>query len=147
MINVSTIMAQFVEWLSDDPQLDGARVSRSEFVNEDASLARSGWIGLYRRSVDYDPRNLGVPPNNYEGSLIFNIIVQKTHLRSGEQAEDSLEDMVKKVLDRIVQVPRTYVDTFTDITVDYTYIETDRTTMYFQAALITLEARFSIEVE
>jgi len=139
-------MQQFVEWLEDDPDLKGYRISRAGVVNEDASLARNGWVGLYRRSVDYDPRNLGVPHNNYEGVLTFNIIVQKAHLRSGEKAEDALEEAVKTVIDRIVQVPRTYVDTFTDITVDYTYVESDRTTMYFQAALISMTAPFSIEV-
>ena len=146
MINVSTVMEQFVDWLEDDIELSGFRVSRSEPVNEDPGLARTGWIGLYRRSLNYDPRNLGAPPNNYEATLLFNIIVQKTDLHSGARAEDALEEAVKKVLDRIVQVPRTYVDTFTDLTVDYTYIETDRTTMYFQAALITLECPISIEV-
>lgn len=146
MINVSTIMQQFVEWLQDDPDLQDYRISRGSVVNEDAGIARTGWIGLYRRAVDYDPRNLGVPHNNYDGTLTFNIIVQKAHLRSGEKAEDALEEAVKKVIDRIVKVPRTYVNTFTDITVDYTYIESDRTTMYFQAALITMVAPFSIEV-
>lgn len=147
MINVSTIMQQFLEWLEDDPNLEGYRISRGEPVNEDAGLARTGWIGLYRRSVDYDPRNLGVPPNNYEGTLIFSIIIQRAHLGSGSESEDALEEAVKHTLDRIVQVPRTYVDTFTDITVDYTYIESDSTTMFFQSALVTLEAQISIEVE
>jgi hypothetical protein len=147
MINVSTIMDQFMEHLSDDPLLTGFRISRGEPVNEDAGQAHNGWIGLYRRSVTYEPRNLGVPPNNYEGDLVFSIIVQKTDLRSGQNAEDALEGAVKLILDRIVQVPRTYVDTFTDASVEYTYLESDRTTMYFQAALITLTARFSIEVE
>lgn len=147
MINASTIMQQFVEWLQDDPELQDYKVSRGEPINEDASLARIGWIGLYRRSFDYDPRNLGAPPNNYEGTLSFTIVVQRANLKSGADAEDALEESLKIVLDRIVQVPRTYVDTFTDIVIDYTYIESDRTSMYFQAALITMDARVSIEVK
>lgn len=147
MINASTIMEQFKQWLQDDIDLQGFTISRAEPVNEDAGLANNGWIGLYRRSVDYDPRNLGVPPNNYRGSLVFNVVVQKTHLRSGEEAEDALEEATKKVIDRLVQVPRTYVDHFSDVVVDYTYIESNRTTMYFLASLITMTAEFNIEVE
>lgn len=147
MINVSTIMAHLLEWFEDDPALDGFKFTRSEFVNEDAGQAQNGWLGLYRRNVDYDPRNLGVPPNNYEGDLTFDIVVQKTSLHSGQAAEDALEISVKDVLDRLVQVPRTYIDHFSDITVEYTYLESDRTTMYFQGALIEATAQVSFEVK
>lgn len=147
MINVATIMQQVLEWLQDDPELDGFTIERSELVNEDAGKASAGWIGLYRRTVDYDPRNLGVAPNNYHGELTFMLFVQRAIMASGAEAEDALEDDVKKVLDRLVQLPRTHVDTFTDLVIDYTYQETDRTTMYFQGALITVTAQVSFEVK
>lgn len=147
MINVSTIMNQLCEWFEDDAALDGARVSRSEFVNNDAGQAVNGWLGLYRRSVDYDPRNLGTPPNNYHGELVFDIVVQRTSLESGQDAEDALEESVKAVLDRLVQVPRTYIDHFSDVSVEYAYLETDRKTMYFQGALIEVTAQVSFEVK
>jgi len=147
MINVSTIMAQLEEWLSDDLALDGFRICRGEFVNEDAGQAMNGWIGLYRRSVDYEPRNLGITPNNYMGELTFDVVVQKTSLKSGADAEDTLEESVKAVLDRLVQVPKDYIDHFSALNVEYTYIETDRTTMYFQGALIEATAAVSFEVK
>ena len=147
MINVATVMEQILQWLKDDSNLQTFRIERSEFVNEDASLARNGWIGLYRQSVDYDPRNLGVSPNNYHGELTFLIFVQRATLSSGSDAEDNLELDVKNVLDRIVQIPRTYIDTFTDLVVEYTYQNTDRTTMYFQGALISVTAQVSFEVK
>jgi hypothetical protein len=147
MINVATIMAQLQEWLEDDINLDGYIVERSEFVNEDPGRAANGWIGLYRRSVDYDPRNLGVPPNNYQGTLDFMVIVQRTSMKSGAATEDILEESVKNVLDRVVQVPRDHIDHFSDISIDYTYLETDRKTMYFQGALITFTAEVSFEVK
>lgn len=146
MINVATIMAQIQEWLEDDPNLDGATVERSEFVNEDAGRAVNGWIGIYRRSVDYDPRNLGVAPNNYDGTIEFTLVVQRTSMASGQDCEDVLEETVKAVLDRVVQIPKTYIDHFSDIQIDYTYLETDRKTMYFQGALITFTAEVSFEV-
>ena len=147
MINVATIMKQVQEWLEDAPDLDGFTISRSELVNEDPGIASNGWIGLYRRTVDYDPRNLGVAPNNYHGELTFLVFVQRAVMLSGEDAEDALEKDVKSVLDRLVQLPRTYVDTFTDIVIDYTYQETERTTIFFQGALITVTAQVSFEVK
>lgn len=147
MINVATIMEQMLQWLRSDPELRGYVVSRSEPVNEDAKVAVNGWVGLYRRTVDYDPRNLGTPPNNYEADLMFVALVQRAHLRSGKDCEDALEESVRKVLRRMVQVPRTHIDTFTDLSVDYTYIESDRTTMFFQGALLTLTARVSEDVQ
>lgn len=146
MINVSTITEHLLQWLKDDTDMQGVLFSRSEIVNEDPGKATNGWVGIYRQDVDYDPRNLGIPPNNYEGELTLNIVVQQTHLGSGAEAEDALEELVKKVLDRLVQVPKTYIDHFPDLTVQYTYLETDRKTMYFQGALITVSAEFSIEV-
>lgn len=146
MINVSTITAQVVDWFSTDPELSGYYVTRSEFVNEDPGKASRGWIGVYRRSVDYDPRNLGVAPNNYEGTVTFDIVVQRTHMGSGQEAEDALEESVKKVLDRLVQIPKDYIDHISDMFVEYAYLESDRTTLYFQAALITITAEVHSEV-
>jgi len=147
MINVATITKQIQQWLKDDINLSGYTIERSEFINEDPGRATSGWIGIYRRSVDYDPRNLGVAPNNYEGTLDFMVVVQRTSMESGADAEDILEKSVKDVLDRVVQVPRDYIDHFSDIAIDYTYEETDRKTMYFQGALITFTAEVSFEVK
>ena len=147
MINVATIMIQLQQWLEDDPAFHNFAIKRSELVNEDPGLATNGWLGIYRRSVDYDPRNLGIAPNNYEGTLEFVIIVQRTSLDSGANAEDILEESVKAVLDRVVQLPKTYIEHFSNIIVEYTYVETDRKTMYFQGALITFTAEVSFEVK
>ncbi len=147
MINLSTIMKQVQEWLEDDEGLDDVVVERSEFVNEDAGAAVNGWIGVYRRSIDYDPRTLGVSPNNYEGDVEFMVIVQRSALSSGADCEDALEETVKQVLDRVVQIPKLYIDHFSNIQIDYTYLEEERTTMYFQGALITFTAEVSFEVE
>jgi hypothetical protein len=147
MINVSTITKQIKSWLESSTDLTEFEVTRSEFVNEDAGKATSGWIGIYRRTVDYDPRNLGIPPNNYEGEVVIDIVIQRSSLKSGEDAEDRLEDSIKKVLDRIVQIPKTFIDSFIDLTVDYTYIEDERTTMYFQGALVSLTVNVSFEVK
>lgn len=147
MINVSTVTAQLQQWFEDDPNLDGFVIERSEFVNEDAGRARNGWLGIYRQNVDYDPRNLGVSPNNYHATLSLLLFVQRTTLSSGSDAEDALEGDVKNVLDRLVQVPRTHIDHFSDLVIEYTYQNTDRTTMYFQGALISVTAQISFEVK
>jgi len=147
MINVSTIMIQIQDWLQDDINLSGFLVERGEFVNEDPGRATNGWIGLYRRSVDYEPAQMSHGPNNYDGDLVFDVVVQRTAMGTGAEAEDILEESVKSVLDRIVQLPKTNVKHFSDIVVEYTYLETDRKTMYFQGALITFTAEVTDEVK
>ena len=147
MINMSTITKQVKSWLESDSYFSDFTIERSEFLNEDAGRAVNGWIGIYRRAVDYEPRNLGVPPNNYEGDVDFLVVVQRTSLLSGADAEDILEESTKKTLERIVQIPRTHIDHFSGISIDYTYLETDRKSMYFQGALITFTAEVSFEVK
>lgn len=146
MIDVSVITKQIKEWFESDANLQGAIVARGSKINEDPGLATRGWIGIYRRVIDYDPRNLGVPPNNYEGDLTFDVVVQKTNLTDPEAAEDDLEEFTKNILDRLVQLPKTYLDFFSELTVEYAYLETESKTMYFQSAIITATAEFQIEV-
>lgn len=147
MINVSTITKQMKEWLETDVELVEHKVFRSEFVNENPDAGVNGWIGIYRKALEYEPRHMGIGPNNYEGTLDIMVMVQRTSVKSGQDCEDALEDSIKKVLDRIVLMPKTYVDHFSDILIDYTYLETDRKTMYFQGALITFTAEVSYEVK
>lgn len=147
MINVATIMKQVQDWLKTGQDFQGWAVERSGFVNEDPGRATApGWIGIYRRGIDYDPSNLGKNNNNYDATLDFTIIVQQANMQSGEKCEDDLEVAVKNVLDRMQDLPRTYVDHFSDIVIDYTYLETDRKTIYFQGALITFTAEVSTEI-
>jgi len=146
MINVATIMTQVKDWLESSPDLKSVVIEKSEFVNEDAGRAVNGWIGIYRKGVAYDPRNLGVAPNNYEAALDFIVIVQRSSIKSGADAENSLEKTIKAVLDRVVQIPRSHIDHFSNLVIDYTYLETDRKTMYFQGALITFTAQVSSEI-
>jgi len=75
------------------------------------------------------------------------VIVQRTAMSCGADAEDALEESVKSVLDRVVQIPKDHIDHFSDISIDYTYLETERKTMYFQGALITFTAEVSFEVK
>ena len=147
MINASTITKQLVEWFESDVNLANFIITRSEFVNENPSVAATGWMGIYRRSIEYEPRNLGTAPNNYEADFIFDIVVQKTSMKSGADAEDSLEEATKNVIERVLLMERTHIQHFSEIFVEYTYIETDRKTMYFQGALITFTAEISFEVK
>ena len=147
MINLSTIMSQVQQWLITDSALNGFTVTRSEKFNDDPNCAANGWIGIYRRNVSYNPRNLGDVPNNYEGDIDFLIAVQRISLKSGEHCEDLLEDSTKRVLDRVVQIPRTYIDHFSEIDIEYTYLEAEEKTLYHQGSLITFTADVSFEVK
>lgn len=142
MIDVSLITKQIQQWLRDDEDLDGYTVERSEPLNEDPGLAANGWICIYRREAEYEPKNLGHPTDNYAGELDFDVVVQKISLQSGSDAEDALEEAVLAVFERMISIPKTYIDQITGLTVVYGYVESDRTTMYFQTAVMTFTAEF-----
>ena len=143
MMNLSLLTKQVKDWLKADSNFDGFYIDRSVVVNEDAGRAVNGWIGIYRKGADYAPGQLGVGPDNYDAEIELMILVQRSAMESGAACEDLLEADVQNLLSRMVLLPKTYVDHFSGILVDYTYNESDSKTLFFQGALITFSAEAS----
>lgn len=111
------------------------------------------WIGIYRDSVKYNPRSLGIArvntdTDNWSG-LIRVVIMVKDHEvpnleDAGADLEDAIELHIKNILDTVVG-SRTLSDNVEDIKsieVSYTYErmdEDDVTTMYMYGAVIFLD--------
>ena len=120
------------------------KVYRGQYVNQVAKNAP--WCGVYRAPVVYEPRTLGRGANNWEGTPEFRVVIQASSFKDGgEDCEDVLESQVVEVLDALesdLTIGST-VDMITKIEVDYSYIEAEETTMYFQSAfvLVTTEVR------
>lgn len=118
-------------------------VIRGEYINEDPNL--TPWMGVYRGIIRYVPRTLGISAKNWEASPEIKIVVQNTNLSSAEECEDELEAYVSETIDAVFN-DRTIGGTVAmvnEVNVEYLYNETDRESMYFQTAIITLKLEVS----
>lgn len=139
-VNLSNISAALAAALAADSNTKDCIIVRSEVVNNDPAQAVSGWIGLYRNQVKYDPHTLGRNSHNYRGSVVINIVVQKTSYESGQDAEEELEDMVVKVADVLLHsdTARGAIEMIEGLTVLYSYNRTKEKSLYFQEAVLEL---------
>lgn len=142
MINASDITqalaCQLQNYSSFFQELKTKDIKVSDYVN--CNPDRAPWCGVYRRSVKSVPRTLGVQSS---WQLVYKIavVVQATSVKTGKECEEKLEELVSLALDGII-ADRTIdgtVCTLNGWDVEYTYIETERLSTYFQSALINLE--------
>lgn len=142
MINVSNVTQALKTILNDNVNIKEflkGEVVVGEFVNADPNQAP--WIGIYRGDVRYEPRTLGRGSDEWQATLSLRILVQNTHLSSGEECEKGLEGYVKHVLDAVWSDPTisNTVDMVNGFNIEYTYSEIDRRSLHFQSAVITVE--------
>lgn len=146
MINVSDVTRTIVKILTESPTLlDVKSVERGEYVNMDS--ARSPWIGVYRTEIAYAPHTLGSHSRSWLATLTIKMIVQ-VHDADGLKAEDALEELIQRIMSVLLEdlTLREYVQMLNSMRVQYSYDETDSSTMDYQWAFITLiyEARTGI---
>lgn len=145
MINLNDITKEIETILNEDVTvrgfMSGKDIELGEFINYDPN--RTPWVGVYRGKVNYVPRTLGMQ-ENWEASPSVKVIVQATNLRSAAECEEALEGYVKAIIDAMLKdiTLNGSVDIITDFDVEQGYIETDRSSTYFQGATIT----FNMEV-
>ena len=138
-MNISIVTKALQEQLQNDPDIASfmkQSVVRDEYINNDPN--RTPLFGVYKGTIGFEPVTLGY--QSFEATPSLRIIVQATSLKSGEDCSNKLDDYVDKVVDA-VKKDRTIggtVDILLRYTIDYGYIETDRTSLAFQSAIITL---------
>lgn len=141
-INISTISKALQSQLQSDAGVQSflqGDIVRGEYINEDPN--NTPWVGVYRGAVRYVPRTLGINAKNWEPSPNMRIVVQDTDMLSPDNCEDLLEEHVKLIIDAVF-ADRTIggtVDIIKEVNVEYLYNETDRESLYFQTAIITLD--------
>lgn len=140
VINNATTLLNMRDALLSDTRSSGKTVVVMRPVNLQANSAASGWIGLYVDDVNYVPRAAGAGLRNWNYTPVYRIIVQHSDMQDAGLAFSKLEDLVKVVLD-VVMDNRTLggqVDTLMSVHVQYDFLEKDAKTMHFAAALVTL---------
>ena len=138
-MNISTVTKALQEQIQNDPEVQSflkQDVLRDEYVNNDPN--RTPWICVYKGKIDFEPVTIGY--GSFEATPSPRVMVQATSLKSGEDCSNKLDDYVDKILDAIKK-DKTIggtVDILLSYTIEYGYLETDRTTLAFQSAIITL---------
>ena len=97
MLNMKDITTAAKDLLEQN--LQGYTIVRNEQRNMDPNIAASGngWIGVYRGSIDYNPKTCGgVSPYLAEVEIIIEI--QAASMQSGSDAEDRLQDAEQAVI-------------------------------------------------
>lgn len=140
MINLSNITKALTEQLNNNVAVRdfiNNKVLQGELINNDPNQAP--WIGVYRGKTSYEPRTLG-SMDNWEAFPKVKIIVQATDLRSAVECELALEGYVEAILRAIIADTTLggTVDMINSYDVEPGYMETESTTLHFQAASITL---------
>lgn len=117
---------------------DSERITRGEYVNRDAAV--TPWLGVYRQPVKFSAKNLGNGPGSWEVKSRITILAQ-AHADGGKEAEDVLCDLVDAVLDALIQDLSFggTVGTVREISIEWSFEETESETMDFQHALIHVD--------
>lgn len=147
MLDFSTITASLQATFEADADLTAAgfKIERADYVNMDPN--RAPWLGIYRTRIQYNPRTLGRGPNAWQGVLTLRLLIQATHLESGEACEARLEGYIKNTLDAVWEDPTwsSVVDMVTGLDVEYSYKEDESGTIWFQWAMVTITAEAGTE--
>lgn len=138
MIIADDVLTALQERLNADTELSNLSVSarKMEVINEDPN--RCPWVCVYKGEADYNPRALGNNP--WQGSHLVRMIVQASSMKSGEDCGIKLDDYVSKIIDAINR-DKTLggtVEAMTRFTIKYGFIETSRSSLFFQSAIVTL---------
>jgi hypothetical protein len=140
LINIADVSARLVRTIQEHPDCIGyfKSVERGEYANKDP--ARAPWCGVYRTAISYAPHVLGNHNRSWRAGITVKLVVQ-AHDATGEKTEDMLEEAVHKAMTAVLgdlNLAAT-VNMLKSISIEYSYDETDSSTLDFQWAFITLE--------
>lgn len=142
MLNFSVITSALQATLEADADLSAAgfKIEVGDYVNTDPN--RAPWLGIYRTSIQYDPRTCGRSDSSWQGIITLRLIIQATHMQSGAACEARLEGYIKNVLDAVWadETWQATVDMVTGLDVEYSYKEDEQQSIYFQWAMVTVKA-------
>lgn len=134
--DVGRISAGIVAYLSSDVDLQDVTMQRSERINKDP--AKCPWLGVYRVRATYPSRTLGAGSGFRQQKLEYILIAQAANGRSGQDCEETLELLVRRVLSALLSDPTLngLVQTFEDLEVRYPSYQQTASNQYMQTALI-----------
>lgn len=147
MISMNVVMSGLKEQLENSVRLLDLNfnVTQGELVNENLNL--TPWLGIYIKNVRHNPTTVAVTNRRWKGEVTLVLVVQATHLNSGEDCGKLLEKYNDSVITAIIN-DTTFgnaIDKVNDLSVDYSYKRESEDTMYFQESYITLTVELEHE--
>lgn len=139
LLNTADVTAALVDLLNSHPDTMGylKNIERGEYVNKDPAL--TPWCGVYRTEINYEPRQLGHHARTWLSLLTVKLVVQ-AHAGTGPDTEDELENTVQRVMTAVLSdltIGGT-VEMLKKMNIQYSYDETNSSTLDFQWAFIEL---------
>lgn len=122
--------------------LTGVIVERDEFVNDDPDKAVHGWVGVYDRTMQYDPLTLARNyAGRYNGTSGVLLVAQRVSYKSGEDAGVLINDLVADIVNVLIGTSLdTVVDHVKSINVAHEYNpRSEAGRVYFRVAYIEVE--------
>lgn len=119
--NVSEITRAIESMLNAAPDVGQAGVLIERSAEERVTPTAHGWVGIYRDSIEYPLRTLGMGAG-YRNQLIRPyLVLQETDPTSGAECEDRLEALLQKVVGVLLSDPslKGTVQTLDAFTVTY----------------------------
>lgn len=140
LINTAELNEELVRLIKEHPKViqGGFKgVERGEYVNKHP--ANTPWCGVYRTKIDYLPKVLGHHSKSWIATLTVKLVVQ-AHAGTGPESEDACEEAVQRIMSAILSdlTVHTKADMLKSVSIEYSYDETDSSTIDFQWAFITL---------
>ena len=138
-INVSDITQRIVEILRKFPDLEGARIERSEDPDNDPNSGH--YVGVYRIGVQYPIRAMGHSGGFRDQRVRMMVIARASDMSSGEACELALETLVRSILSALLSdnTLSGLVGMMDEFEVDYTRYDRSGS-VYMQTAQIQFVA-------
>lgn len=119
--NVSEITSAIEGMLNDATDVGQVGVLIERSAEERLTPTAHGWVGIYRDSISYPPRTLGMGSGYRMQEIRLFLTLQETDPTSGDECEDRLEALLQKVVGVLLSDPslRGTVSTLDAFTVTY----------------------------
>jgi len=140
VLNTSAILQSCRDSLKADLRTKNMVLKVMGLINTNPSVAKHGWVGLFAEQATYEPHTIGSGSRNWQYNMTMRVVVQAVDLDSSENAYVRLETYAKAVLDVILSdvTVAGVVDHLLSISVEYLSSDTDKPSLHFEGALLTL---------
>lgn len=139
MINMSTVNAA-VKTLLDAGLSADYTILRAPYTNMNPD--KTPWIGIYRGPARYLPGSLGstATGKKWKAGNTVRLQVQATSGKSGQQAEERLEEYIGEIMDILLANPTLggTVGTIISYDLEYSFNDEASESMYYHMATIDI---------